>query len=94
MIDQPQPSGGVFLHAPFFLYLKMTTLPQRIKILSDDTELELIETIKNKKTTEPIGKYEYVKAKVFKGMQVDLPLSQLVYLQDCRLLKIIENKNK
>jgi len=73
----------------------MTTLPQRIKILSDDTELELIEKTKNKNIIEPIGKYEYVKANVLKGNQIDFPLSVLVYLQECKLLEVMDkNKNK
>jgi len=71
----------------------MITLPQRIKIISDDTELELIEAIKEKKI-DVAGKYEYVKAKVLKGTQITLPLSQIEYLKSSGLLKIIEKKQK
>jgi hypothetical protein len=69
----------------------MLSLPKKIKFNSDDTELEFVEfeTIDRKKNKQ-VGRYEYVKANVHIGKTIALRLDYLVYLQECRLLEILE----
>lgn len=46
------------------------SFPAKIKIPSDNTELELVEEITQKGTKEITGKYKYTKAKYFLGTEI------------------------
>lgn len=68
---------------------KTTNFPRKIKILSDDTILELVEEIldKGKKPSVRQALYVYIKAEVKKGLTVTLLLSQIEsFLQDSRAI--------
>ena len=46
------------------------SFPSKIKIPSDNTELELVEEITQKGTKEITGKYKYTKAQYFLGTEI------------------------
>lgn len=72
--------------------MELTELPSKIRMLSDHTELEFVEKafFEKKKTTDKIGKYKYIKAKVLFGEIIILSLEQINYLHGCRLLEVIK----
>ena len=53
----------------------MTTYPAKIKFLSDDTEAKFIGEVPSGK--EKVGKYEFTKAKVNKGVCFTMGLQQI-----------------
>jgi len=69
----------------------MTDFPQKIKFLSDDTELEFVEKcfFEKKKSNEMLAKYIYSKAEVQLGKEVILNLEQLNYLESCSLVEVL-----
>jgi len=69
----------------------MTDFPQKIKFLSDDTELEFVEKcfFEKKKSNDKLAKYIYTKAEVNLGKEIVFNLEQLIYLESCYLLKVI-----
>ena len=63
--------------------------PKKINFISDDTEVELIENITTKKgVTEKYAKYIYTMAKVFKGNEIILSLTQIQDLYSSGMIKI------
>jgi hypothetical protein len=69
----------------------MTDFPQKIKFLSDDTELEFVEKcfFEKKKSNDKLAKYIYTKAEVNLGKEIVFNLEQLIYLESCYLLKVV-----
>jgi hypothetical protein len=69
----------------------MTDFPQKIKFLSDETELEFVEKcfFEKKKSNDKLAKYIYTKAEVNLGKEIVFNLEQLIYLESCYLLKVI-----
>lgn len=70
----------------------MIEFPQKIRFLSDDTELEFKEKcfFEKKKSTDNLAKYIYTKANYHLGKEVILNIEQIKYLESCALLKVIE----
>jgi hypothetical protein len=70
----------------------MIEFPKKIRILSDDTELEFKEKcfFEKKKSTDSLGKYVYTKASYHLGKEVIFNIEQIKYLESCSLLKVIE----
>ena len=55
----------------------INNFPKIIKILSDDNQLELEDTIPNKSSKEKVGVYVYTKSITKVGMRVPLSISQI-----------------
>jgi len=64
------------------------SLPQKIKILTDDNELELVQRVMLSKI--PTGKYVYSVSKTKKGMEILLTESEIEKYISSRLWSIIE----
>lgn len=64
------------------------SLPQKIKILTDDNELELVQRVMLSKI--PTGKYVYSVSKTKKGMEILLKESEIEKYISSRLWIIIE----
>lgn len=66
----------------------MTNFPKHITFLSDSTEVEFIQEIKDKKLKERLAEYKFTKAVVLKGKSVTLGLSQIEKLKSDNSIKI------
>ena len=70
------------------LNISALSLPQKIKILTDDNELELVQRVMLSKI--PTGKYVYSVSKTKKGMEILLTESEIEKYISSRLWSIIE----
>lgn len=70
------------------LNISALSLPQKIKILTDDNELELVQRVMLSKI--PTGKYVYSVSKTKKGMEILLKESEIEKYISSRLWIIIE----
>lgn len=68
--------------------LLVLSLPKRIRILTDDNELELVQKVMLSKI--PTGKYEYVISITKKGMELLLTEAEIEKYVSSRLWAIIE----
>ena len=60
------------------------TFPKKIKVLSDDNELEFVAKVPFAK--KDIAKYIYTKSETKKGMEVTLILEDIISLIEARLM--------
>lgn len=86
--------GCAFLVIPcinfgsLFNLLLVLSLPKRIRILTDDNELELVQKVMLSKI--PTGKYEYVISITKKGMELLLTEAEIEKYVSARIWAIIE----
>ena len=66
-------------------------IPKRIHIPSDDTELELVESVLDKRTRVATHVYIYTKAEVFLGNKLELTDERLHKMINNGVAKIINN---
>lgn len=85
--------GCAFLDIPCIDFgslfnLLVLSLPKRIKVLTDDNELELVQKVMFSKI--PSGKYKYVVSNTKKGMEILLTEAEIEKYTSSRLWAIIE----
>ena len=64
----------------------MTNFPHHITFLSDDTELEFVKEVIDKKLKERMAEYIFTKATTINGKTITLALAQIEKLESENLL--------